>query len=117
MNSLFSTKSFCSGVVVSDRVVVVDCDDASPSTSGDEIQVVNACRDGNGYVLFQFANNTDRQRGYVIEFAGVPNRSTSAPPKGGTVRAVTGRQDGSYQVLIRDGGVPLASFVVTVGCD
>jgi len=105
------------GVTVSTTTVEVACDSAPPQVDVDEIQIVNACRAGNGYLLFQFVNPTAVSRGWVIEFEGVPNRSTSAAAYGQSVRAVTGRPDGTYQVTIRIDGVTQPSFPVTVACD
>ena len=105
------------GVVIDESTVTVSCDAEAPTVSEHEVQVVNACRAGNGYLLFQFANPTDARRGYVIQFEGVPNRSTSADAFGGAVRAVTGRPDGSYDVLIRADGQTLMTFTATVDCD
>lgn len=104
------------GVVVSDQHVLVKCDDPAAMVTNNEIQVVNACRAGNGYLLFQFANQLAVVRSYIIEFTGVDNRSTSAAAGGGTVRAVTGRQSGSYAVHIRSGDDTIARFVVEVSC-
>ena len=47
-----------------------------PVINSPEIQVVNACRAGRGYIIFQFADPTDEQRSWVIGFEGVLNRST-----------------------------------------
>lgn len=105
------------GVIVSDTVVTVSCDSSPVVLPTPEVQVVNACRSGNGYVLFQFANNTDAPKAYVIEFEGVNNRSTTAQAYGGGLRAVTGRPNGVYDVLVRIGAVPVAEFTVTVACD
>lgn len=104
------------GWIVADEAIEVSCDEVVPTLSGDEVQVVNACRNGNGYLLFQFTNPSAQPRSWIIEVAGVPNRSTSAAPWGASVRAVTGRPDGSYNVLIRSGG-DITSFAVSVNCD
>lgn len=105
------------GVVVSDEPVTIACDIDDPAVSTPEVTVVNACRDGNGYLLFQFVNPTNAARGYVIEFEGVPNRSTSASAYGSAVRAVTGRPDGTYDALVRVGGTTVSTPVVNVTCD
>lgn len=105
-----------SGVIVSAQHVAVHCDGEQQLVRRDEFQVVNGCRSGNGYVLFQFANATAATKAYVIEFAGVNNRSTSAAAFGGTVRAVTGRADGTYSVKIRSGLETIARFSVVVDC-
>lgn len=104
------------GVTISDGPVTVTCDTDPPVVASPEVQVVNACRAGNGYILFQFANQTAAQRGWVIEFEGVPNRSTSAAAFAGSVRAVTGRQDGTYAVVVRSGADRM-EFDITVACD
>lgn len=104
------------GVVVSDRTVTVSCDTDPPVIGADEIQILNACRAGNGYVLFQFLNSSDATKSYIIEFEGVNNRSTSTTAFGQTPRAVTGRPDGVYAVKIRSGFDTLAEFSVTVNC-
>jgi len=104
------------GAVVSNQSVVVRCDVEAPIVTDDEVQVVNACRGGDGYVLFQFANRSPQPRSWVIEVIGTPNRSTSAAPWGASVRAVTGRPDGTHEVLIRSGG-EIMSFAINVACD
>lgn len=105
------------GIIVSDRVVTVSCDTAPPIIGSEQIQIVNACRDGNGYLLFQFLNDTDATKSFIIEFEGVNNRSTSTTAYGQTPRAVTGRPDGTYAVKIRSGFDTIAEFPVTVNCD
>lgn len=104
------------GVVVSQTTVAISCDRASPALSAPEIQVVNACRAGLGYLIFQFVNNTSQPRPYVVAFEGVGNRSTTAAPFGQSVRAVTGRRDGTYLATITSQGVIVASFAVVVDC-
>lgn len=109
------------GQVISQTTVTVDCEIGSGTITGPEVQIVNACRAGNGYLLFQFLNPTATTRGYVIEFdpdtGNVPNRSTSADPFGQTIRAVTGRPAGSYPWNIRTNGVITHSGVVEVNCN
>ena len=46
------------GTTVIERTVTIGCGADAPPVSSPEIQVVNACRDGNGYFLFQFVNPT-----------------------------------------------------------
>lgn len=105
------------GVVVSDQTVSVDCDAALGAVVGDdEVQVVNACRDGLGYVLFQLVNSSSAEKPYIIEFAGVPNRSTSAQPFGASVRATTSRPNGRYGVTIRSGTAIVERLAVEVDC-
>ena len=103
--------------IVVDTLAAVRCDTSPPAVPSPEIQVVNSCRAGNGYLLFQFVNETAAPRGWVIEFEGVPNRSTSAPAFGATVRAVTGRPDGTHAVRIRSGFDVIGTLDVVVDCD
>lgn len=105
------------GVVVSDTELTVACDTEPPQLTTPEVQVVNACRAGNGYILVQFVNATATNKGYVIEFDGAPNRSTSAAGYTGTVRAITGRPDGTFELRIRTSGVVTHTISVTVSCD
>lgn len=104
------------GAVVSDQTVTVSCDTSPPVVSSDEVQVMSACRGGAGYVLFQMVNSGPEDKPYVVEFAGVPNRSTTAAGFGATVRATTGRQDGTYGVTVRSGTSVVDAFAVTVDC-
>ena len=104
------------GVVISNETVVVACDNPPLFIAEPEVQIVNACRAGNGYVLFQFANKTAEMRSWIIEFQGVPNRSTSADGYAQAVRAVTGRPDGTYFVTIRSGSTIVNTFDVFVDC-
>lgn len=104
-------------VTVSTTTLTVNCDTSPPQLADPEVRVVNACRAGNGYILFQFVNESDATKPYVIVFEGVTNRSTSASAYGGAVRAVTGRPDGEYGVLVRTGSTPIATMTVTVDCD
>lgn len=103
------------GVTVLDTVLTVACDDG-PVVTSPEVQPIVACRGGNGFVVFQFANPTSESRGYVIEFTGVANRSTTAAPFGATVRGVSGRADGTYDYRVRVAGVLIADGAVTVDC-
>lgn len=104
------------GVVVSDQTVLVSCDTAPPVVSETEVQVMSACRNGTGYVLFQMVNASPDEKPYVIEFAGVANRSTTAAGFGATVRATTGRPSGSYGVTVRSGTSIVDAFGVTIDC-
>ena len=104
------------GLVISDRTVTVACDFGPPQLGSPELQLVNACRDGRGYILFQFVNSSPVAKPYIIEFEGVPNRSTSAAAYGQAVRAVTGRPNGSYDVRLRSADGVFAIFTVTVDC-
>ena len=104
------------GETISSRTVVVACDLEPPFVDSDEVRVVNACRAGNGYIIFQFVNPTAERRSWTIEFTSVANRSTSAQPFGAAVRAVTGRPSGTYPVTIRANGSFLESFEVEVDC-
>ena len=61
-------------------------------------------------------NPTAVSKPYVIQFEGVPNRSTTAAAHGAAVRAVTGRPDGTYNVHILSSGSTVAQFDVTVDC-
>lgn len=98
-------------------VVRVDCDGRSYGGLSEEIQVVNACRGGNGFVSFQFVNQTSVSASYVIEFESTPNRSTSAAPHGQAIRAVSGRPDGVHLVKIKTPTRTAATFNVIVDCD
>jgi len=104
------------GQLVSEQRLRVACDVESPEVAEAEVGVVSACRFGNGYLLFQFVNPTDAARSYIIEFEGVPNRSTTAAPYGASVRAVTGRPDGTHRWLISANGAPVARGSATVSC-
>lgn len=104
------------GTVILDTTVTIDCDSNTPQVSEPEVSVVNACRLGNGYLLFQFVNPGATAKGYVIEFDGVPNRSTTAAPFGASVRAVTGRPDGDFTAVIRSGQTTVATMQVNVDC-
>lgn len=107
------------GIEVASTTLTVNCDVAGEDSVevSAEVQVVSACRNGDGYLLFQFVNQGATNRGWVIEFAGVPNRSTSAAGYAQSVRAVTGRSDGDHGVRIRTDGVVSTEFTVTVNCD
>lgn len=99
------------GVVVAEQAVEVSCDHASPLVSVGGPVVTSACRDGRGYVLFQFVNDSAVARSWVLEFDGVPNRSTSATAWGTSVRAVTGRPNGVYVWNVR--GEPIKTVMVS----
>jgi len=102
--------------VVSSTTVTVSCDTTPPLLDEPQIQIVNACRGGNGYLLFQFVNDSDQTRPWVIQFSGIPNRSTSAAPYAQSVRAVTGRPDGTYEATVTSNGMLVDSFDVMVAC-
>lgn len=104
------------GLVLVDRTVDVACDD-TPRTSEPEVTIVNACRAGNGYLLAQLVNPSEKAKPYVIEFDKVPNRSTTAAPFGAGVRAITGRPDGDWNIKVRSGSAVVYEAVVTVDCD
>lgn len=102
------------GQVISNQLVTVDCDSDTPTVDGG-VRVINACRAGKGYLLFQLVNPTPEQRSWTITFSGVPNRSTTAAPYGASVRAVTGRPSGRYN-YIASSGVSNDGGVVPVDC-
>lgn len=104
------------GLVVSERSVVVDCDAPDPQLDDPEVQAISSCRNGFGYILFQMVNDTLSPAPYVIEFEGVPNRSTTAAAHGAAVRAVTGRATGSYEAVVRKSGAIVASLTIDVDC-
>lgn len=101
--------------VIIDRDVVVDCDDDTPTVSNPNITEINVCRGGLGFIAWQFSNPYDEIVSYIIEFDGVPNRSTSASPHGAAVRGVSGRPDGVYEYTIRSRGA-VYRHTVTVDC-
>ena len=104
------------GSEISTETLTVDCDSPTPTISSDEVVITSACRNGFGYVLFQFLNDAPVASGYVIAFEGVPNRSTSAMGYGQSVRAVTGRPSGDHAVTIRRDGQVMFNGDVTVDC-
>jgi len=104
------------GVAILDQTITVACDNPDNELDEPEVQLINACRNGLGYVIFQFANPTGDQRGWVIEWEGLPNRSTSAAPRGGAVKAVTGRPSGTYDAQIRVGSTYVAALTIEVDC-
>lgn len=112
----YSARVLRNGVAVWESTVTFDCDAPNPTLNDPEVRIVNACRDGLGYLLFQFVNSTDVTRPYVIEFDNVPNRSTSAAPWGQSIRAVTGRPSGEWRAVIRSRGEVLVDQAVTVDC-
>jgi len=113
----YSILVFRDGNQVAANTVNVLCDEDPVMVGGVEIEVINACRFGNGYILFQFLNLTAETRGWVIEFGSIPRRSTSAPGHAASVRAVTGRPDGQHNWRVRTGDTWIASGTVTVDCD
>lgn len=106
------------GEIILETGVAVECDESSGSSvTGAEVDVINVCRGGNGFVAWQFANPTAEAASYVIEFDGVANRSTTALAFGASVRGVSGRPDGTYAYTIRAGSRVIAQSTVTVACD
>lgn len=105
------------GNVIHDGSVEFSCDAVEPEVSSPEISIVNACRNGLGYLLFQIVNRTSSAAGYVITFENVPNRSTTAASFGQAVRAVTGRGEGDHAYTVRRDGAVIMADSVTVDCD
>lgn len=95
----------------------VACDTSPPQIATPEVQIINACRFGNGYLLFQFVNDSNQDKPYVIRFDNVPNRSTTALAHGQSVRAVTGRPDNIHSYEVSSNGVVLEAGSVLVDCD
>lgn len=104
------------GQVISAETVTVECDD-SPTTTGNEVTPIVACRDGDGYVLVQLVNNTDTPKPYVVKFDNLRNRSTTAAPYGASIKSITGRPDGTYSLTVISGPETVATLPVTVNCD
>lgn len=93
------------------------CDGPPDRVASPEVAVYSTCRGGSGFVLWQFVNGEDRASSYVIEFEGVPNRSTSASRFGASVRGVSGRPNGTYDYLVRKNGTVLLEGSVDVNCN
>lgn len=104
-------------VALSQETVEVACDTSPPQLATGEVQIISACRGGNGYLLFQFVNDSSSAKPYVIEFGVIPNRSTTAGAYGQSVRAVTGRPDGDHEYTVTSGQNRVQSGSVTVSCD
>lgn len=94
------------------RTVDINCERGTESIDEPEVQVVNACRDNRGYLMFIFTNNTAQPKPIVLSFAGVPNRSTTVPRFGQSVKFVTGRPNGTYGASVLGG----PSLSVDVAC-
>jgi len=105
------------GVPVSNTAVTIGCDVEEPLLTLPEVQVINACRGANGYILFQFINDSSADKPYLIRFGAIPNRSTTAVANGQSVRAVTGRPDGAYSYQIVSGAAVVETGAVVVDCD
>lgn len=103
------------GVVIYDAQLQVQCDGA-PAVSGPEIDLINVCRGGLGFVAWQFANGSANSRVYLVEFEGVANRSTTAAAYGASVRGVSGRPDGTWGWSIWADGTVAEQGSVTVSC-
>lgn len=105
------------GSLLVDTAVTVACDVPTPRVTHPDVHVINTCRDGNGYILFQMTNPSASSRSWIIEFENVNNRSTTAAGAGSAVRAVSGRPDGDHEVRIRHNGQTVSSMTLTVDCD
>lgn len=105
------------GVEVSRKTVSVVCDEEVPVVDTDEIRVINSCRFGDGYFLFQFVNPTAQAKSWVIELLPAPNRSTTAQPYAQSLVALSGRPDGSHTIRFRVGGTWVEEHDVVVNCD
>lgn len=105
------------GDLVHDETIRVTCDEETPAVSSPEVAVINACRNGLGYLLFQIVNPTGSPRDYVVEFESVRNRSTTAAEFGQAVRAVSGRADNDYNWTVRSSRAVVSSGTVTVSCN
>ena len=104
------------GQAIIDTSVTFNCNASVPPVSSPEITIVNACRSNLGQVFFQFVNSTATTRPYVIEFEGVPNRSTTAAAYGQSRRGTTGRPNGLYNYEIRTASTVLKAGEVLVDC-
>ena len=100
---------------VLDTTVTVACD-GDVRVSQADVAIINACRGGYGYLLFQLVNDADDSQPYVIEFDNVPNRSALAEAHGAAVRAATGRPNGTHGYVVRAGGTVIDAGVVDVDC-
>lgn len=105
------------GQVISTTQVRVACDGESPLTTGPAVSLQIGCRASGALVLAQFVNDSAENVGYVMEWENLPNRSTSAAPWGATVRGVSGRPDGQYQMRVRVGPNYIYDEQVTVDCN
>jgi len=104
------------GQVISSMQLSVACDGNSPLTTGPSVSLQIGCRSTGALVLAQFVNDSSASAGYVMEWEGLPNRSTSAAPWGATVRGVSGRPDGVYRMRVRVGADYIYDEQVTIDC-
>lgn len=95
----------------------LDIDCQLPNSAEPEVRVITSCLNGMGLVRFQFVNPTGEPRSWLIEFDGVPNRSTSTTAYGQALRGTSGRPGGFHQARIfGPGNVLIASPTVHVNC-
>lgn len=116
-NGLLPVKLFRDGDLLLDTTVGVSCQSDYPVVTEPEVQLLNSCRDGDGFVAWQFSNPSILSRSYWIQFDGVPNRSTSAAAFGASVRGVSARPDGTYNFRILVDGAEIRRGSVTIACD
>lgn len=102
---------------VLNTTVTIACDDEQPTVHPDEVQLISACIGFRAFLLFQLVNPSPEPRGWVIEFEGVPNRSTSAAGLAQSVRGVSGRPDGTWAVRIRTNGIVTHDFSIRTNCE
>lgn len=110
------------GVEIMTRTIEINCDDPNQDVVGDteisfsSFRTISTCRNGLGFVQFQFTNKSALAASWVIEFDGVPNRSTSASPWGQALRGTSGRPNGEYQASIYENGQLIGQPTIAVAC-
>lgn len=112
----YSVNVLKDGEPIASETVSFNCDAPEPSVSEPEVTVTSACRSDRGQVFFQMVSPSSSTKGYVIEFEGVSNRSTSAAAYGQARRGTTGRPNGEYDYLVRSGSTVVDEGVVVVDC-
>lgn len=116
----YEVKILRDGEPFATETVTVACGENPKPSSSPEVQVINGCRSADpagGAVRFQFVNNTETDKPYVIKFSSRPNRSTTAAAFGQSIRAVNGLVDGVYFARIYSGSSIVDQFMVNVDCE
>lgn len=88
-----------------------------PTVTPVEVMHAVSCLGGNGRVDTNIVNPRPSAAAYRIEFQGLSPRQSTVASLDWWRMPVTGRNDGTYTVVVRRAGVVVSDRTVTIACD
>lgn len=101
------------GVEVYNDAVSIACD---IDTQGEQVVVLSSCLNSRGRFDVYLTNTAAQQRIYGVRLSGLTERSVTVEGEDTRRETVTGRADGTYNVVVRLGNTVVFTDSFTVEC-